>query len=167
MAMTRLGRRAVGVPEAIATAKNRKRKLNPNPETKTPARALPTTRPAILRPTRKMNDTNDCSEKSTPAATRPFGPFAEIPIDQITLAGFRCPFCKHPVERYAKTIPNMVPRVLFFACRCFAAVCWEDESKPTGARVWRLVNDLAKETGARVLMFNGNRPLSPDFMGIN
>jgi hypothetical protein len=114
-----------------------------------------------------MNDTNETPTKSTPAATRPFGPFAEIPNEEITLAGFRCPFCKTPVERYAKTIPEMVPRVLFYACQCFTVVCWEDESKPTGARVWRHVNELAKATGAEVLLFNGNRPLSPDFMGIN
>jgi hypothetical protein len=114
-----------------------------------------------------MKDTNETPTKSTPGPTRQFGPFQEVPCDEIKPAGLSCPECRRQIERAAKSLPGMVPRVLFYACQCVTAVVWEDERQPRNARAWRLVIDLAKASDAKVAIFNGNRPLSPDFLGIN
>jgi hypothetical protein len=98
---------------------------------------------------------------------RPFGPFLDVPCDDIKPAGFKCRECRHPVEKLAKVLPNLVPRMFFYSCKCGMVTTWEDEAQPQGSRVWRLNTNLLKRSGAKVLIFNGARKLSAGFSGIN
>ena len=98
---------------------------------------------------------------------RPFGPFVNIPVADIRGAGFICYGCRRPVEKLAKALPMMVPRLIFYACSCGTIICWEDERQPRGSRHWRMNTKLMRASGARVVIFNGNRPLAPDFSGTN
>jgi hypothetical protein len=98
---------------------------------------------------------------------RPFGPFVDVPAADIRDVGFICYGCRNPVERLAKVLPAMVPRMIFYACACGCVVTWEDENQPKDSRIWRLNIELLKSTGTKVVFFNGNRPLAPDFSGTN
>ena len=113
-----------------------------------------------------MEDTNQSPTKSTPAPTRRFGPFLEVPCDAVKPAGWKCHECRNPVERFAQALPGMVPRMIFHACACGCAVVFEDETQPH-PRTWRLVIDLLKASKAKVAIFDGGKSLSPDFSGVN
>jgi hypothetical protein len=61
---------------------------------------------------------------------RRFGPFLNIPVVEVRLAGWQCQRCRKQVERFAQVLPGMVPRMIFHACKCGTVVVWEDESQP-------------------------------------
>src|ERR1700738_3924427 len=97
---------------------------------------------------------------------RRFGPFLDVSAEDIKSAGFICYGCRRPVEKLAKALPLMVPRLIFYACQCGTIVVWEDETKPRGSRHWRMNTKLLKSAGVQMIIFNGNRPLAPAFSGI-
>jgi hypothetical protein len=96
----------------------------------------------------------------------PFGPFREIPSDQIRFAGWPCPRCRKPVRKFGQVIPMLVPRMMFYGCRCVTVSVWEDEFQ-CGPKTWPRNVALAKRTGAGLLIFNGGRDTPPGFSGIN
>jgi hypothetical protein len=98
--------------------------------------------------------------------TRAFGPFLDVPADAVSDAGFHCLHCRRPVERFAQVIPDLVPRMLFYGCPCGTVVVFEDEAQPNQKLWWHNIK-LLKKTGAKVLVFNGNRPLEEGFSGVN
>ena len=98
---------------------------------------------------------------------RPFGPFIDVPVEDIKPAGFMCWTCRQAVERLTKAFPSQVVRMFFYACSCGTIICWEDERQPRGSRHWRLNIKLMRASRTKVLIFNGNRPLSADFSGTN
>jgi hypothetical protein len=100
------------------------------------------------------------------SATRAFGPFVAIPSELIKSAGFGCRVCHKPVERFAQSLPYAVPRMIFHSCACGTVVTWEDENQ-VRRKDWRPLVRLLQKAGAKVLMFNGNKPLSEDFSGLN
>jgi hypothetical protein len=64
-------------------------------------------------------------------------------------------------------MPYGVARVCFYNCRCGPSIIvWEDENQPT-ERIWPKNIELALKAKAEVVIFNGSRPLSEDFQGIN
>jgi hypothetical protein len=95
-----------------------------------------------------------------------FGPFGAIPSELIRSAGFGCRVCHQSVERFAQAVPYFVPRMIFHACKCGCVVTWEDENQP-GGKQWRGLVSLMQNRGVDVVMFNGNRPLSAGFSGLN
>jgi hypothetical protein len=97
---------------------------------------------------------------------RAFGPFSNIPSDLIKAAGFGCRVCQKPVERFVQSLPYAVPRMIFHSCACGTVVTWEDENQPR-RKYWRLLVRLLQKSGAKVLMFNGNKPLDESFSGFN
>jgi hypothetical protein len=98
---------------------------------------------------------------------RPFGPFTNIPCDDIKTAGFHCPKCRKPVEKFAMMLPAMVPRMIFYSCRCGTVTVWEDESQPENSEIWSWNVDLLRKHKVHLVMFNGDKPLSPGFAGQN
>jgi hypothetical protein len=46
-------------------------------------------------------------------------------------------------------------------------VCWEDEQQPGTARIWWHSVKLLKAARIKVMIFNGDKPLAPDFSGRN
>lgn len=101
------------------------------------------------------------------AGSENFGPFANVPSADIHPAGFACRVCRRPVRVLRRHIPLLVARMCFFQCGCGpTTVVWEDENQPN-ARVWPKNIRLARRTGAEVLIFNGDRELSPGFGGMN
>ena len=100
------------------------------------------------------------------STARSFGPFVEVPSELIKSAGFGCRVCHKPVERFAQATPYGVPRMIFHACRCGTVVTWEDENQ-VRRKDWRSLVRLLQKAGAKVLMFNGNKPLSKGFSGLN
>jgi hypothetical protein len=106
----------------------------------------------------------------TPMPTeRKFGPFL-IPADahdQIKPAGFACFDCHHPVERLAMVVPAMVPRMVFYVCKCGTVQVWEDEKQPSGSVHWRENMELLRSANVELLAFNGNKPLQTNFSGSN
>lgn len=109
----------------------------------------------------------DKISESTSSRTRTFGPFRDVPTEDVKPAGFKCKVCHRLVEKFAMVLPGLVVRMLFYGCLCGTLVVYEDEAQPQDARTWRLLADLMNKTGAKVLIFNGNRELSPDFNGLN
>ena len=99
--------------------------------------------------------------------TRPFGPFTNVPSEDVKSAGFICYECRHLVERLHKAFPSQVVRMFFFVCQCGVVATWEDEAQPTNSRIWKLNVRLMKSAGVQFLIFNGNRPLFPNFSGTN
>lgn len=99
--------------------------------------------------------------------TRRLGPFAGVPRDAVKPAGFKCPFCRRKVEKFAVLPPAMVVRMMFYACRCGTVTCWEDEKQPRDSEHWGFNVEFLKSVGADVVMFNGDKPLDPSFSGIN
>ena len=97
---------------------------------------------------------------------RAFGPFVNIPAELIKSAGFGCRVCHKPVERFAKSLPYAVPRMIFHSCACGTVVTWEDENQPR-RKYWRHLVRLLQKSGATVVMFNENKPLSEGFSGLN
>ena len=89
----------------------------------------------------------------------------KVPAEKIKPAGFNCPECRKGVEKLVVPMPSVFILHLY-ACRCGAVVVWADESQPC-RKTWKRNLRLLKSAGAEVLMFNGNRPLSPAVMGIN
>jgi hypothetical protein len=101
------------------------------------------------------------------AETRTFGPFLDVPRDAVKPTGFVCKYCRKPVEKFAQVVPYLVSRVFFHACRCGATVTFEDESQPDNSRIWKINVRLMRKARASVLIFNGNKPIPPQFHGIN
>jgi hypothetical protein len=99
------------------------------------------------------------------SATRPFGPFVNIPGELIKSAGFGCRSCHRTVEQFAQAVPPVIPRMIFHACACGTVVTWEDEAQVT-RRSWRGLMKLLQKSSADVLMFNGGKE-SPEFQGVN
>jgi hypothetical protein len=99
--------------------------------------------------------------------TENFGPFADIPSDSIKPVGFSCRICKHPVRRFCAVVPNLVPRMMFYVCKCGAIAVWEDEKQPKDAQHWRQNIKLLKKAGVGLVVFNGNKPTPASFSGIN
>jgi hypothetical protein len=103
---------------------------------------------------------------STMSGEIAFGPFLNVPRELIKCAGFGCRVCHKPVECFLQTVPYLVPRMVFHACRCGTVVTWEDENQP-GRKEWRHLVRMMQKSGANVLMFNGDKPLSESFTGLN
>jgi hypothetical protein len=95
-----------------------------------------------------------------------FGPFLGVDAELIHLAGWSCRRCRKPVRKLGVAVPFLVPRLIFRACECAAVCTWEDESQPT-RRNWGALVELARQTGARLLGFNGGRDTPPGFQGVN
>jgi hypothetical protein len=97
-----------------------------------------------------------------------FGPFL-IPASHaldIKPSGFVCPDCKEPVRKLAKVLPAMVPRGVFYNCKCGTVFVWEDEAQPRSSKHWRSNMKLLRQTGSDLVVFNGNKPLKPSFSGL-
>jgi len=121
------------------------------------------------RPPRKTKPPDRNHERDPLSTERKFGPFL-IPadqLDQIKPAGFACFDCQQPVERMALVVPEMVPRLVFYACRCGTVEVWEDEQQPSGSSHWRQNMEMLRAAKVDLLVFNGNKPLQPDFSGSN
>jgi hypothetical protein len=86
----------------------------------------------------------------------------------IRRAGFDCGACGEQVKVIRQGFPHVIaPRLCAFTCGCRATVIvWEDEQQPT-RRTWSMNMELARRTGAEVLIFNGNKPTPPGFSGLN
>jgi hypothetical protein len=97
---------------------------------------------------------------------RVFGPFVDVPTDMVTPAGFVCNHCRGPVERVAQVVPALTPRIIIYACRCGAVAVWEDEHQPD-CRLWRCHVKLLREAKVDTLIFNGNKPTTTKFQGVN
>jgi hypothetical protein len=101
-------------------------------------------------------------------ATRSFGPFLEVPTDEIKRAGFGCLRCKQPVEVLRKVLPGVMPRMIFHSCRCeYTTVTWEDEAVPRTARDWLVAVKVMRRARVRILVINQGRELSPGFSGLS
>lgn len=99
-------------------------------------------------------------------ATERHGPFL-VPSELIKPAGFCCKSCRHPVRVVRQMVPLLLPRICIFACGCGVGVAvWEDECQPT-ENTWRLNMELARKTGAGMLIFNGGKDTPPEFQGRN
>jgi len=98
--------------------------------------------------------------------SEPFGPFLAIPSAEIRFAGWPCSHCRRPVRRLATAVPNLTPRLLFFACGCGCVATFEDENRPN-KRTWADCVRLLKESGAGMLVFNGDKPTPAGFKGVN
>jgi hypothetical protein len=98
--------------------------------------------------------------------TEHFGPFLNVPSAAIRRAGFKCDSCRRPVRVFRHPLPMLVPRMVFYACRCGTIVVWEDERQPTQGN-WRMNVELLRRSGAGVLIFNGAKETPPGFTGIN
>jgi hypothetical protein len=97
---------------------------------------------------------------------RRFGPFLAIPCADIRLAGWRCQRCRRQVEVLAIVVPALAPRMIFNACKCGCVVTWEDET-PCCPETWPSSTRLLKKYRVGVLIYNGDRPLGPQFSGVN
>jgi hypothetical protein len=104
--------------------------------------------------------------KSKGEKLEPFGPFTNVPSDQIQFAGFPCCRCRKPVRRFGVVIPGLIPRAMFYGCRCGNVMVWEDERQPTAA-IWLSNLDLLKDTDCELAIFNGGKETPPGFQGIN
>jgi len=70
------------------------------------------------------------------------------------------------VRKLAVAVPYLAPRLHFHACKCATLVTWEDERQPT-QELWSGSVELARQAGAELVIFNGNRPTPVGFQGIN
>jgi hypothetical protein len=70
------------------------------------------------------------------------------------------------VERFAQAVLGGVPRIIFHACQCGCVVVWEDETQ-VERKHWRSLVRLMQQTGAHLVMFNGNQPVRAGFSGLN
>src|SRR5258708_1925709 len=95
-----------------------------------------------------------------------FGPFLAIASRQIHHAGWSCRHCRQPVRRFATAVPDLFPRILFFACRCGCVATFEDERRPT-KKTWPDCVRLLKNSGAGMVVFNGGKDIPPGFQGLN
>jgi hypothetical protein len=98
--------------------------------------------------------------------TRSFEPFLEVPVAEISAAGFACQGCRQAVEVIRKSFPYSVVRMCIYACQCGAVAVFEDERQPN-RQSWRATMRLLKKTGAKLAIFNGNKELRPNFSGLN
>ena len=118
----------------------------------------------VTKPTR-----NRVASKESSVSQREFGPFL-IPLDYpfpIAKAGWVCRDCNKPVEKLIVCIPGGILRAHFYRCHCVCVGVWADEQQPHGASHWQMNVRLAQKTGAELLVFNGNKPLPPDFQGFS
>jgi hypothetical protein len=97
---------------------------------------------------------------------RAFGPFIEVPAEEVSKTSFRCMHCKEPVEVLRQVIPYLVPRLCVHACQCGAIAVWEDERQPT-AKAWYWSIKMLRQAGAKLAIFNGNKELDAAFSGRN
>jgi hypothetical protein len=98
--------------------------------------------------------------------SEPFGPFLNIPSAEIRFAGWPCKRCRRPVRKFGKVIPSLVPRMMFFDCMCGTVAAWEDERQPS-QKTWTKSVQRLRESGAGVVIFNGNKDTPPEFQGLN
>lgn len=97
-----------------------------------------------------------------------FGPFLNVPAQFIHEVGWACPVCQTPVQRAGLPVPNLLPRLMLYACACGASVtCWEDELQPSGPEHWRHNLELANAAEAGLVMFSGGKDTPPDFQAHN
>jgi hypothetical protein len=101
---------------------------------------------------------NDISE--------PFGPFQSIPSAEIRFAGWPCKRCRRPVRKFGAVVPLLIPRMMFFACKCGTVAAWEDERQPS-QKTWTNSVQLLKDSGVAVVVFNGGKDTPPEFQGLN
>jgi hypothetical protein len=104
-----------------------------------------------------------------PKPHREFGPLL-IPPDYpypIAKAGWVCRDCNKPVEKLIVQMPQGIYRQHLYQCDCVCVGVWADETQPHGARHWQLNVQLAKATGTEFLLFNGDKPLAPEFQGFS
>lgn len=75
-----------------------------------------------------------------------FGPFLDVPVAEIRPAGFDCPKCRKPVQKWsARYFPEVSDFMLIFACRCTSTGCWQLENLPQTAKHWFRIVRLAKK----------------------
>jgi hypothetical protein len=96
-----------------------------------------------------------------------FGPFENVPAELIHPAGFNCRKCKRVVRRAGVVCPGVIPRIMFYSCKCGTIAVWEDERQPRDAQHWAQNIELLKKAGVDLVIFNGNKPTPPSFSGIN
>jgi hypothetical protein len=110
----------------------------------------------------------DCLAREGSSVKTVFGPFADIPAKSIHPAGFDCPVCKNPVCRFGAVVPNLIPRVMIYACGCGKSICcWEDELQPGGPEHWAENLALARAKDVEVLVFNGGKDTPSDLSRTN
>jgi hypothetical protein len=102
--------------------------------------------------------------KAEPSET--FGPFTNVRSAEIFFCHWACTRCRRPVRRFATVVPDLVPRILFFACKCGCVATFEDERRPTKKTLPNCVR-LLRESGAGMLVFNGDKPTPAGFQGVN
>jgi hypothetical protein len=107
-------------------------------------------------------------KKKHPGALVRFGPFTNVPQELIHPVGFDCSQCGGTVRRFGVVMPHLIPRLVFYSCRCGTISVWEDEAQPHGSQHWALNIELLKKSGASLVIFNGNKSRPPpSFAGIN
>jgi hypothetical protein len=97
---------------------------------------------------------------------RAFGPFVDVPLDTIGVAGFPCNHCRRLVERIAQIMPGLAPRLVVYTCRCGAVFVWEDEAQPDDISWWHTIKAL-RRAKCDVVIFNGNKTTTEKFQGVN
>jgi hypothetical protein len=102
-----------------------------------------------------------------PTGTEHFGPFTNIPSNDIHEAGFKCYTCRQSVRRFKAVVPHLLPRMVFYSCRCGSVAVWEDESQPASSKTWRFNMTLLAKAGVDIVIFNGGRETPAGFQGIN
>jgi hypothetical protein len=102
--------------------------------------------------------------KSEPS--EPFGPFLDIPSAEIRFSGWPCKRCRRPVRKFGAVVPSLVPRMMFFVCRCGTVAAWEDERQPS-QKTWPDCAQLLRDSGAGMVVFNGDKPTAAGFQGVN
>jgi hypothetical protein len=75
-----------------------------------------------------------------------FGPFLDVPVVEIRPAGFDCPTCRKPVEKWVmRYFHELDDFMLIFAFRCVSAGCWQLENPPQTADHWFRIVQLARK----------------------
>jgi hypothetical protein len=98
--------------------------------------------------------------------SEPFGPFLAIPSAEIFFCHWACTRCRRPVRKFGAVVPSMVPRMMFFGCMCGTVAAWEDKRQPS-QKTWPSCVQLLRESGAGMLVFNGDKPTPAGFQGVN
>jgi hypothetical protein len=98
-----------------------------------------------------------------------FGPFllTDEQLQEVVPAGFKCLDCLGPVRKLKKVVPGLVARMVLYTCKCGSVMVWEAEKQPSGSSHWRVNIELLRASGSEVAVFNGNKPLAPDFSGLS
>jgi hypothetical protein len=98
-----------------------------------------------------------------------FGPFllTSEQLKQVVPASFECPDCLQSVRCLKHVIPGQVARMITYVCPCGTVIVWEDEHQPEDSSHWQQNIELLRASGKDVRIFNGNKPLQPDFSGLS